>query len=72
MQLYKGDTDKGNNLKFFGSSSFDLMRKGKEGILRFIVSSIDGKWLYTGGEEKILYVIDRHKNTVHLKVNLAD
>ena len=65
MQLYKGDTEKGNNLKFFGSSSFDWMGKGEEGILRFIASSIDGKWIYTGGNDNILYVIDRHKNAVH-------
>ena len=38
--------------------------------LNFITSSADGKWLFTGGWDKILSVIDRQSNSIHLQVPL--
>jgi len=38
--------------------------------LSFITSSADGKWLFTGGWDKILSVIDRQSNSIHLQVPL--
>ena len=38
--------------------------------LTFITSSADGKWLFTGGFDKILSVIDRQSNSIHLQVPL--
>ena len=38
--------------------------------LAFITSSADGKWLFTGGVDKILSVIDRQSNSIHLQVPL--
>ena len=38
--------------------------------LTFITSSADGKWLFTGEYDKILSVIDRQSNSIHLQVPL--
>ena len=38
--------------------------------LNFITSSADGKWLFTGGWDSILSVIDRQSNSIHLQVPL--
>lgn len=48
----------------------DIIPLDDERLLKFIVSSADGKFLFAGGYEKILTVIDSHSNCIHMRVPL--
>lgn len=46
------------------------LEDAKTDALSFITSSTDGKWLFAGGGDSLLLVIDRHSNSLHQKVSL--
>ena len=53
-----------------GNKTVTTVALADENLLTFISASADGKWLFTGGGDSILSVIDRQSNSIHKHVSL--